>query len=133
MRRSKETKAERTRRLKRRNNLIKKVNEFHSDFGFKAYLMIQGGNHRYIYTTETGTSWPPALSDMVRAHALLFSHRLPNISSKVTHYQPSTPQKDWIRAEGYDRARSELKNSDKLHYASCNIHLRKLPTTSVML
>lgn len=95
MRRSKETKAERTRRLKRRNNLIKKANEFHSDFGFKVYLMIQGSNRRYIYTTnETDNSWPPALSDMVRVHVLLFGRRLPNISSRATHYHLSTHQKD---------------------------------------
>lgn len=80
MKRSKETKAERTRRLKRRNTLIKMANKFHTDFDFKVYLMVQGRNRRYVYSSNgTNTSWPPALSDMVSDYAPHFGHRLPNV------------------------------------------------------
>jgi len=65
---SKETKSLRNRRLKRRNTLIKRAHDFYMDFGFKVYLMLEGGQKRYIYTSNgvEEVFWPPDLANLVR-------------------------------------------------------------------
>jgi hypothetical protein len=57
-------KYQRTKCLKRRNNLIKKALEFYEDFGYDVYVHLRQGNRSYIVTNDA-PSWPPVHSNIV--------------------------------------------------------------------
>ena len=50
--------------LKRRNNLIKKADEFHQDFDFDVCLLLRSGARTYVYANHK-PSWPPVLPEVV--------------------------------------------------------------------
>jgi hypothetical protein len=63
----KQRKARGNRVLKRRNNLIKKADEFHMDFGFDVCLVLRKGIRTYVYSNPK-QSWPPIVEEVV-SHA----------------------------------------------------------------
>ena len=50
--------------LKRRNNLIKKADDFQFDFDFDVCLVLRKGTRTYVYANEK-PSWPPIRPEVV--------------------------------------------------------------------